>query len=106
MRWRAMLNRGQRIGLGVLVLGCAGLGAVWGLRSEPPPETEIIAAAAARYVAETGGERTDCAARPADLPGVRLVVVCGTSGGVDWVEAVDARGNPVVPDIAQEGPTT
>jgi hypothetical protein len=31
------------------------LGGIWGLRSIPPTETAIIAAAAELYVAETGG---------------------------------------------------
>ena len=90
---------------GVLLLA-AGLGLAWGLRSLPPGETRIIEAAAARYVAETGGARTDCAARPAPLEGVRLVVVCGAERPSPWVEALDAWGNPVEIDPGDAGPGT
>lgn len=70
----------------------AGVFGLWlGLRAMPPGETEIIDAQAARYVAQTGGAPTDCAARPAALAGVRLVVTCGA----EWAVAVDAWGRPI-----------
>jgi hypothetical protein len=90
---------------GVLLLA-AGVGLAWGLRSLPPGETAIIEAAAARYVTETGGAPTDCAARPAPLEGVRLIVSCGPADGAPWVEALDTWGNPVEIDPSDEGPST
>lgn len=83
---------------GLVVAGAFGL---WlGMRALPPGETEIIEAQAARYVAETGGVPTDCAARPASIEGIRLVVTCGA----DWAVAVDDWGQPVpLPDA---GPST
>ena len=83
---------------GLVVAGAFGL---WfGLRAVPPGETAIIDAQAARYVAETGGQPTDCAARPAAIAGVRLIVTC--SG--DWAVAVDDWGREVtLPDL---GPKT
>jgi len=87
------------------LLLCAGLfGLILGLRAIPPGETEIINAVAADYVAETGGDVTDCLARPAPLDGVRLVVLCGET----WVRAVGRYGEPVEvdPDILLSGPQT
>jgi len=100
------MSRLQLATLGGLLLVAAGFGLAWGLRSLPPGETEIIEAAAARYVAETGGAPTDCAARPAAVDGVRLVVVCGPDGPSPWVEAIDDWGNPVAVDLDTEGPRT
>lgn len=79
----------------------AGVFGLWlGLRALPPGETAIIDAQAARYVAETGGQPTDCAARPAAIPGVRLIVTCRG----DWAVAVDNWGREVtLPDL---GPNT
>ncbi|MBF9046263.1 hypothetical protein LSUCC0031_03945 [Rhodobacterales bacterium LSUCC0031] len=86
-----------------LVAGLVGAGVLglWlGMRALPPTETAIIEAQAARYVAETGGAPTDCAARPAAIAGVRLIVTCRD----DWVAAVDALGRVVtLPDL---GPRT
>lgn len=83
---------------GLVVAGAFGL---WlGLRAVPPGETAIIDAQAARYVAETGGQPTDCAARPAAIAGVRLIVTCRA----DWAVAVDNWGREVtLPDL---GPKT
>lgn len=106
MRRQVPPVRSIALPLVALVSVALALGVWLGVGARLPTETEIIEAAAARYVAETGGARTDCAARPADLPGVRLVVICGTSGGADWVEAIDDRGDPVDLDTQQEGPTT
>jgi hypothetical protein len=100
-----MLNRVQRIGLAALLILGIGLGGVWGLRSVPPGETAIIEAAAAAYVAETGGVATDCAARPSALPEVHLVVICAEGA---WVAAYDTFGRPVAldPQQLQEEPLT
>ena len=83
---------------GLVVAGAFGL---WlGLRAVPPGETAIIDAQAARYVAETGGQPTDCAARPAAIAGVRMIVTCRA----DWAVAVDNWGREVtLPDL---GPKT
>ena len=86
-----------------LVAGLVTAGAaagVWlGLRALPPGETALIEAAAARYVAETGGRLTDCAGRPAALPGVRLVVTCGA----EWAVALDRWGREVAVGTIEAG---
>lgn len=82
-----------------LVTAGAALGLWLGLRAVPPGETEMIAAQAARYVSETGGAPTDCAARPATLPGVRLVVTCGQG----WAVALDKWGRVVAAPVAGPG---
>lgn len=64
------------------LVGLAGvLGLMLGLRAIGASESEVIARVATRYVAETGGAATDCAARPATSAGLWLVVVCGAEGG-------------------------
>lgn len=75
-----------------LLTAAAAFGLWAGLRALPPSETEIIAEAAARYVAETGGVATECAGWPPPIDGVRLLVICGP----DWAQAVDDWGRPVV----------
>ena len=83
---------------GLVVAGAFGL---WlGLRALPPGETAIIDAQAARYVAETGGQPTDCAARPAAIAGVRMIVTCRA----DWAVAVDNWGREVT--LHDLGPKT
>ena len=87
------MSRVQVLSLAGLLTLAAGFGLWMGLRAIPPGETEIINAAAARYVAETGGRATDCFARPSDLPRVRLVVICEpAAAGTPWVLAVDRHG--------------
>mgnify|MGYP001604172000 CR=1 FL=1 len=100
------MSRLQVLSLSGLLLAAAGLGLALGLGAVPPGETEIIEAAAARYVAETGGAPTDCAARPAAIDGVRLIVTCGTGGADAWVEALDGWGTPVAVALDAEGPET
>jgi hypothetical protein len=51
-------------------------------------------------VAETGGQPTDCAARPAAIAGVRLIVTCRG----DWAVAVDDWGREVT--LSDLGPKT
>jgi hypothetical protein len=64
------------------LVGLAGvLGLMLGLRAIGATETEVIERVAARYVAETGGVVTDCAARPATSGGLWLVVICGSESG-------------------------
>ncbi len=102
------MSRMQALSLAALLAVAAGIGGLWGLRAIPPGETAIIDAAAASYVAETGGAETDCAARPSALEGVRLVVVCEGGGDDPWIMAYDASGRPVAvdPDILDAEPTT
>jgi hypothetical protein len=95
------MSRAQALSVGVLVVLAAGIGLIWGLRSLPPGETEIIERMAARYVAETGGAPTDCAARPAAAPAVRLVVICDAGAGAPaWAVAVDRMGRALPPEAA------
>ncbi|NKX44320.1 hypothetical protein [Roseicyclus persicicus] len=94
------MRRGLILPLAGLVTAAGAFGLWQGLRAVPPTETEIILAAAARYVAETGGAATDCAGRPAAVEGVRLVVTCGA----DWALAVDLWGRPVA--LPGAGPRT
>lgn len=85
------MGRGLILPLMAGLVGAGAFGLWLGLRALPPGETEIIDAQAARYVAETGGTPTDCAARPASIAGVRLIVTCGGA----WAVAVDEWGRPV-----------
>lgn len=78
------------------ILAAAGMfGLYLGLASAPLTESEIIERHAADYVAQTGGERTDCYAVPAGVEGVRMIVICEAEGSEAWFRAVDARGEPV-----------
>jgi len=80
--------------LAALLTVAAAFGLWQGLRAVPPGETEIIDAAAARYVAETGGAPSDCHATPGPIEGVRLVVICQGEGAV-WTAAFDPWGSAV-----------
>lgn len=99
------MNGAQKVWLGAMVVLALLVGVLWGMRSLPPSETEIINEAAAAYVAETGGRPTDCAARPSQLADVRLVVVCADGA---WVAAFDAHGRSVTvdPDVLEGEPVT
>ena len=78
------------------LLAVAGAFGLWlGLRAAPPTESEIIGVQAARYVAETGGERLDCYAVPSGVEGVRLVVICEPDGAEPWYAATDEWGQVV-----------
>jgi hypothetical protein len=95
----------QRLTLAGLLVLALGVGLIWGLRSQPPTETEVIDRAAADYVAETGGVRTDCAARPAGGAGIWLVVICADGR---WARAYDRQGRvmDVSPEVLEEAPRT
>lgn len=89
------MTRGMILPLAA-VLALAGAFGLWlGVASAPLTESEIIERHAAEYVAETGGERTDCYAVPAGVEGVRMIVICEAEGSEAWFRAVDARGEPV-----------
>lgn len=82
------------------LLAVAGAFGLWlGLASAPPTESEIIEVQAARYVAETGGDRLECFAVPAGVEGVRLIVICEPEGGEVWYAATDEWGQ-LVEDVA------
>jgi hypothetical protein len=85
----------------------AAFGLLLGLRAIPPSETEIIDAAAARYLRETGGARSDCHATPGPVAGVRLVVICD-AGEQTWTAAFDAWGTEVTldADLLEQEPRT
>lgn len=85
------------------LLTVAGSFGLWlGVNAVPPGETEIIDAAAAIYMEETGGRSTDCHATPGAVAGVRLVVVCGA----DWAVAFDRWGREIAVPAGPEGPST
>jgi hypothetical protein len=89
--------------LGLVTLALA-FGVWLGVGARPLTETEIIDAAAALYVAETGGAPTDCAARPSTASGVHLVVTCEAGNGTLWAAAYDTRGRKLPADaLAQDG---
>ncbi|MEL6645322.1 MAG: hypothetical protein AAFQ79_15430 [Pseudomonadota bacterium] len=64
-------------------------------------ETEVINAMADRYVAETGGARTECLAVPGSAEKVWLEVRCGSGDGLA-VYPVDHRGRLIAVDAAPE----
>lgn len=79
-----------RPGLLALVLG---LGLVWLART--PGETALIARWAAVYTGETGNPATDCFARPAEVEGLRLYVICAPGGARARVYLLNNRGRRV-----------
>lgn len=70
-----------RVVLGLAVVA-AGAGLWLGLHRAPLTETEAIETAVQRYVAETGGKRTDCVAVPGNDAAVWIVVNCGTAARI------------------------
>lgn len=80
----------------VLVAVAAGIGFWAGLRWQPLDETQVISRVAAHYVAETGGEVTDCLARPGQGD-VWLRIICGAQE-----YRVNRRGKLLPP----QGPST
>lgn len=66
-------------------------------------ETQVINAYAARYVAETNGALTDCAAVPGQ-GSVWMVIRCGTPGPSGRVFEVGRNGALV--NAEPEGPST
>lgn len=98
------MTRGIALPLAALATLALALGVWLGVGARPLTETEIIEAAAALYVAETGGAPTDCAARPSAAPGVHLVVTCAAGDGTPWAAAYDPRGRKLPADaLAQDG---
>jgi len=83
--------------LAALLAISGALGLMWGLRSVPPGDTEIIEAVAAAFVAETGGEMTDCFARPGPSADIRMVVTCAAPDAPPWQRAVDPMGRIIDP---------
>jgi hypothetical protein len=84
--------------------GCAiVLGLTFGQKASKLSETEVINAFAARYVAETGGQPTDCVARPSARSGVWIVVTCG-QGDTQHRYAADFQGRQISVPVA--GPET
>ena len=78
--------------LAALGLFVAALGLIWGARSGGPSDADLIARAAERYMRETGGGATDCAARPVSAQGLRLMVVCAPAQGEGAVYLIDRWG--------------
>ncbi|MBF9032213.1 hypothetical protein HKCCE3408_17570 [Rhodobacterales bacterium HKCCE3408] len=85
----------------LIALGAAAVvgGLFWGRASLPPTETEAIAAVARDYVAETGGEMTDCLARPGPPPAWITVYCDGEAGRFAYPLGRDGR--PV--EVAEDG---
>ena len=91
------------LSVGVLALVAGLVGYLLGQRQATLTETDVINAYAARYVAETGGQPTDCAAIPG--PGdVWLVIRCGGEGLAGRVFEVDRQGNLIGASLG--GPST
>lgn len=92
------------LSFGVLV-AVAAIGGLWaGLRAIEPTETQIIEAGAADYIAATGGQATDCFARPSATVGIRLVVICMADPDdpeTAWARAYDDLGREVEVDLAE-----
>ena len=78
----------------VLALVCLGavVALLLGGRSVTTTETAVIEAVAERYVAETGAERTDCHATPAQSAGLWLVVTCAGTDGARVEYFIDSFG--------------
>lgn len=102
------VTRGIALQLLGLVTAALAIGVWLGVGARVPTETDIIEAAAADYVAETGGEVTDCYARPSSAGGVRLVVTCDAEGDRPWRRGYDKQGRAVAadPETPREEPTT
>ncbi len=96
------MTRSMILPLALLLAVAGAFGLYLGVVSAPPSEGEIIEHHAARYVAETGGARTDCYGVPSGVDGVRLIVVCEREGREAWFVAVDAAGQPVAEDVILE----
>lgn len=74
-----------------------------GLRlGQPVSETEIITDFAARYVVQVGdgAAMTDCLARPATAPDIRLIVVCTHPSGAVYRYPSGPRGELRMGDTA------
>ncbi len=97
------MSRALVMSVAGLVLFAGVLGYLTGLRYVPPGETEIILRAASAYEAETGRDVTECFARPSELEGVRLVVICGpaTDDANAWARAFDQWSRDVTDAVVQ-----
>lgn len=87
------------MGLVVLMAGYAGVRL--GESRVDLSATEVIATYAARYVAETGGQLTDCLAVPAEVEDLWLEIIC--DGTARRVYAVDRFGRQVLQDGTGDG---
>lgn len=94
------LGRVQIASLAGLSTLAAGFGLLWGWTSLPPTETAVIEAMAARYVAQTGGMATDCAARPGPDGQAWITVFCDGEMG-RFAYPVDRQGRLIA--IAEGG---
>jgi len=78
------------------------LGLTFGQMSAKLSETEVIKAYAAQYVQQTGGQATDCAARPSPLSEVWMVITCGVEQD-QRIYFVDVKGRQLdPPDLRPE----
>jgi hypothetical protein len=87
----------------VLGLTCvASLLGLWlGTRHAQISETEVINSVVGTYVAQTGGSRSECVARPSPLEDVWMVINCGTASSSTQY-AVDPQGRLIAPDGVPE----
>lgn len=101
------LSRPMILGGGALCLAAAWIGLSAGMRALPPSESAIIEAGAAAYIAQTGGQPTDCLARPVAAGPAYLVVICEEPDYV-WQRSYDRFGRPVEIGVsgAPAGPGT
>lgn len=75
-----------------LIAASAVVGLSLGRKAARSSETEVIAQIAARHARETGGQASDCAARPATSAELWLVVSCVSKGGAGRVYFIDHFG--------------
>jgi hypothetical protein len=93
------MNRSVVLPIAAILALAGAFGLYLGVVSAPVSESEILEFHAARYVAETGGARTDCYGVPSGVEGVRMIVVCEREGSEAWFVAVDEAGQAVDEDV-------
>ncbi|MEM9319821.1 MAG: hypothetical protein AAGA70_12570 [Pseudomonadota bacterium] len=89
-----MLSRPYILGIAGLTVLAAFGGYLWGRASLPPSETDAINRLAAQYVAQTGGQASDCLARPGPEGVAWLTVYCEGEAG-QFSYPIDRRGRHV-----------
>ena len=85
----------------IVLAGLTAIVGLWlGLQRSRITETDVINAYAARYVEETGGAVSDCAARPGEDARVWMIISCGHAPEITRY-FVDRAGRQTQPVQAQ-----